>query len=102
MRLMMMAVATCLLWPASIFAQGDGSSSSRDYLTGNKLYEICTSSRGHNREWSRYHPFEHLVRVGRGDSGNESALNYRTPHVRYVGGEKWAKQNSRATASMYS
>ena len=44
MRLMMMAVATCLLCPASIFAQGDGSSSSRDYLTGNKLYEICTST----------------------------------------------------------
>ena len=43
MRLMMLAVATCLLWPASIFAQGDGSSS-RDYLTGKKLYEICTST----------------------------------------------------------
>jgi hypothetical protein len=42
-RLMALVVAVGLLWPAYIFARDDGSSS-RNYLTGNKLYEICTST----------------------------------------------------------
>jgi uncharacterized protein with GYD domain len=33
---------------------------------------------GHNREWSRNHPFEHLARVGHGNRGNDSVLNHRT------------------------
>ena len=43
MRLTALVVVVGLLWPAYIFAQDDGSSS-RNYLTGNKLYEICTST----------------------------------------------------------
>ena len=43
MRLTALVLATGLLWPASTFAQDDGSSS-RNYLTGNKLYEMCTST----------------------------------------------------------
>ena len=43
MRLRALVVVVGLLWPAYIFAQDDGSSS-RNYLTGNKLYEICTST----------------------------------------------------------
>jgi hypothetical protein len=43
MRLTTLVVVVGLLWPAYIFAQDDGSSS-RNYLTGNKLYEICTSA----------------------------------------------------------
>jgi hypothetical protein len=43
MRLTALVVVVGLLWPAYIFAQDDGSSS-RDYLTGKKLYEICTST----------------------------------------------------------
>ena len=42
MRLTALVLATGLLWPASTFAQDDGSSSS-SYLTGNKLYEECNS-----------------------------------------------------------
>jgi hypothetical protein len=42
MRLTALVLAAGLLWPASTFAQDDGSSSS-SYLTGNKLYEECTS-----------------------------------------------------------
>ena len=42
MRLRALVVAAGLLWPASTFAQEDGSSSG--YLTGDKLYEQCTSS----------------------------------------------------------
>ena len=43
MRLMALVISAGLLWPVSTFAQEDGSSS-RNYLTGNKLYEICTST----------------------------------------------------------
>jgi len=43
MGLRVLAIAAGLLWPASTFAQDDGSSS-RSYLTGNKLYEECNST----------------------------------------------------------
>jgi hypothetical protein len=43
MRLTPLVVVAGLLWPASTFAQDDGSSS-HGYLNGNKLYENCTSS----------------------------------------------------------
>ena len=42
MRLTALVLTTGLLWPASTFAQ-DGGSSSSSYMTGNKLYEECTS-----------------------------------------------------------
>jgi hypothetical protein len=38
---------------------------------------------GHNREWSRNHPFEYFARMDHGDSGNDSALIHCTPHVRW-------------------
>jgi hypothetical protein len=43
MRLMALVVATGLLWPASTFAQEKKGSSSSTYLTGNKLYEECST-----------------------------------------------------------
>ena len=42
MQLRALVLAAGLLWPASTFAQGGGSSSST-YLTGNKLYEECST-----------------------------------------------------------
>src|SRR6516164_4411237 len=42
MKVRALVLATGLLWPASTFAQ-DGGSSSSTYLTGNKLYEECST-----------------------------------------------------------
>jgi hypothetical protein len=43
MRLMALVISAGLLWSVSTFAQEDRTSS-RNYLTGTKLYEICTST----------------------------------------------------------